>query len=329
MGRYARDWLAKALPFGDGTFRLHPSFGLASDHDTRAGAVTGRFGVKNPPLNQVPRDPKKDPAGMRAAFIPPPGMRMIVVDYSQLEVVILSHLIALLFDTEDPLVINVKAGLDIHGPAARFIFGELAGDSWVANSAIPDFKKIPKLKALRDLGKIGIYGKNYGKGPRGFAFSTFLEDGSPLGMERANLLCNGLDRFYPGVPTYQSFIREQITRTAQICTLWGRWQPLPNAQSNKQGWRNRAWRQALNYPMQGSGQEIMAFALITILEDEVLRDLGYVLSLVVHDEIVGWAPEANADAALFRVNEIMIYCVQLLTPLKAEGHHGTSWKEAK
>ncbi len=329
MGRYARDWLAKALPFGDSTFRLHPSFGLASDHDTRPGAVTGRFGVKNPPLNQVPRDPKKDPAGMRAAFVAPPGMRLIVVDYSQLEVVILAHLIALLFDTNDPLVVNVRAGLDIHGPAARFIFGELAGDDWVAAQPIPDFKKVPKLKALRDLGKIGIYGKNYGKSPQGFAYSTFLDDGSPLGIARANLLCMGLDRFYPGVPTYQQFVRDHITKSAQICTLWGRWQPLPLAQSNKQGFRNRAWRQALNYPMQGSGQEIMAFALIAIISDEVLRNLGYVLSLVVHDEIVGWAPESNSEMALARVNEIMITCVELLTPLKAEGHTGLTWRDAK
>lgn len=327
MGRYARDWLAKALPHPDGTWRLHPSFGLATDHDTRPGAVTGRFGVKNPPLNQVPRNPAKDPAGMRAAFVPPPGHRLIVIDYSQLEVVILGHLIATLFGDSDPLVDKIRSGADIHGPAAQYIFGELAGDPDVANIPLPEFKK--RRPDLRDLGKVGIYGKNYGKGVQGFAWSTFLPNGEPLGLERAQLLVDGLDRFYPGVPKYQGYIRRFIERYAYIVTLFGRWQPLPNAKSPTTSWRNRAWRQALNYPMQGGGQEIMALALIAIAADELLRELGFVLSLVVHDEIVGWAPEAVADECLARVMHWMTTVVEMLCPLRAEGHHGRNWKEAK
>lgn len=327
MGRYARDWLQKAITHPDGTWRLHPTFGLASDYDTRPGAVTGRFGVKNPPLNQVPRNPAKDPAGMRTAFTAPPGCRLIVVDYSQLEVVILAHLIAVLFGDDDPLVQRVRSGEDIHGPAARFIFGDLAGDESVSSIPLGEFKK--RRPDLRDLGKIGIYGKNYGKSEQGFAWSTFLPDGSPLGLERAHLLSTGLDRFYPGVPRYQGFIRDFIERTAYILTLFGRWQPLPNAKSSQRGLRNRAWRQALNFPMQGGGQEIMALALVAIANDPELRELGYVLSLVVHDEIVGWAPEAAADRALALVHHHMCNAVKLLVPLRAEGHHGINWKEAK
>jgi DNA polymerase I len=327
MGRYARDWLAKALPHPDGTWRLHPSFGLATDHDTRAGAVTGRFGVKNPPLNQVPRNPAKDPAGMRAAFVPPPGMSLVVIDYSQLEVVILAHLIALIFGEDDPLVEKVRSGADIHGPAARYIFGDLAGDAEVSAIPLPEFKK--RRPDLRDLGKIGIYGKNYGKGKKGFAYSTFLPNGEPLGEARAELLCDGLDRFYPGVPKYQGYIRKFIERAAYIVTLFGRWQPLPNAKSPQASWRNRAWRQALNYPMQGGGQEIMALALVAIRADQELKDLGFVLSLVVHDEIVGWAPEANAEAARTRCEHLMTTTVELLCPLRAEGHTGPNWKACK
>lgn len=329
MGRYATDWLAKALPFGDGTYRLHPSFGLASDHDTRPGAVTGRFGVKNPPLNQVPRNPAKDPAGMRSAFVAPPGCRLIVVDYSQLEVVILGHLIALLFGDQDPLVLKLRSGEDIHGPMARFVFGELGGDQEVASSNIALFKQVPKLKDLRDLAKQGIYGNNYGKGRKGFATSTFLPNGEPLGDHRAGLLLDGLAKYYPGILHYQDFIREFIEREALIISLFGRWQPLPNAKSSKQGWRNRAWRQALNYPMQASGQEIMALALILIAADPLLKELGYVIALVVHDEIVGWAPEGNAQRALERVQELMCTSVELLCPLRAEGHHGPTWKACK
>lgn len=337
MGRYARDWLGKALPHSDGTQRLHPSFGLATDHDTRPGAVTGRFGVKNPPLNQVPRNTSaagdlgipKDPAGMRRAFVAPPGMRLIVVDYSQLEIVILAHLIATLYGDGDPLVQRVRAGKDIHGPLARVVFGELAGDEFVKAAADGDFKKVPILKLYRDLAKAGIYGNNYGKGENGFANSVFLPTGEPLGRERAGLLVRGMRQSFPGTFLYQEGVREWITREGYIMSLFGRWQPLPNARSPKQGWRNRAWRQALNYPMQAGGQEIMALALILAINDPLLTSLGFVLSLVVHDEIVGWAPEANAEAARIRLEELMVNAVELLAPLKAEGHTGLNWKDAK
>lgn len=328
MGRYARDWLAKSLPHPDGTWRLHPSFGLASDHDTRPGAVTGRFGVKNPPLNQVPRNPAKDPAGMRAAFVPPPGMRLVVIDYAQLEVVIIAHLIATLFGDDDALVTRVRSGADVHGPLAQYMFGTLMGDADVAAIPPADFKK--KRGDLRDLGKVAIYRANYGGNTaKGYAFSTFMPDGEPLGMKKGQILVDGLAGFYPGVLKYQGFVRKWIERLAYIVTLFGRWQPLPSAKSPLQGWRNRAWRQALNYPMQGGGQEIMAMALIAIAADELLRSLGFVLSLVVHDEIVGWAPENVADQCMERCSELMTTVVKLLCPLRAEGHTGPNWKACK
>ena len=331
MRRYAHDWSLQVITHNDGTTRLHPTFGLASDNDTRPGARTGRFGVKNPALNQVPSNPLHDPAGIKTAFVAPPGCRLIVADYSQLEVVINGHIITNLFGPDDPLVQRLLSGEDIHGPAARFIFGELAGDREVAQAPTPWFKdkSKPHLKELRDLGKVGIYGKNYGKGVNGFAWSTFLRNGEPLGLDRAALLCQGLDRFYPGIPKYQQFIREFIQRYKYIITLFGRWFPLPDAKSPKIGERNRAWRQALNFPMQGGGQEIMMMALIMAFMDPELRALGFVLSLVVHDEIVGWCPEANAERATARLVEIMTQCVRLMCPLRCEAHHDVNWKLAK
>lgn len=265
---------------------------------------------------------------MRAAFVPPPGHRLVVIDYSQLEVVIIAHLIATLFGEDDPLVQRVRANKDVHGPLAHYIFGELMGDEAVR---CLDPETMKKTRGdLRDLGKVAIYRANYGGNTAmGYAFSTFLPDGNPLGMERGQLLVDGLAGFYPGVLDYQGFIRTFIERYAYIVTLFGRWQPLPNAKSPTKSWRNRAWRQALNYPMQGGGQEIMALALIRIAADRALRDIGFVLSLVVHDEIVGWAPEAVADQVEEMVRHHMVNAVQLLCPLRAEGHTGGNWKECK
>jgi DNA polymerase-1 len=325
---YAEDWLDKAIRHPDGTARLHPSFGLGSDHDTRPGAVTGRFGVKNPPLNQVPR-PGKGPAGeLRAAFIPPPGCKHIVVDFSQLEVVILAHLCAVLFG-EALLAARLATGDDLHSMTARYVFGELAGDPMVAATSLASFKEDPRLKDLRNLIKAIRYGLNYGKGEVGFATSVFLPSGEPMGRELARRLIDGLFAFDPEIPRYQQFIRDWITERASIQSLFGRMCFLPHAKARKQGDRNRAWRQALNYPMQAGGQEVMALALLGIFGDPYLAERGFVLSLVVHDEVVGWAPEDTAEACLARVKQLMCEAVELKAPLLAEGHTGASWADAK
>jgi DNA polymerase-1 len=339
MGRYARTWLGVALPHPDGSWRLHPSFGLASDRDNRPGAKTGRFGVKNPALNQVPTRTEaagdlgvpKDPAGIRRAFVAPRGKKLVVVDYSQLEIVLLAHCIAKLFGPADPLVQKVMAGQDIHGPLAKYAFGTLANDAEVmaASVELGDFKKVPKLKLLRELGKAGIYGNNYGKGEKGFANSVFLPNGEPLGEERAHLLVSALRELYPGITDYQGFIRKFIEKYGLIVSLFGRWMPLPDARAQQRGLRNRAWRQALNYPMQAGGQEVMALALIAIHNHPRLREIGYEVVLVIHDEIMGMVDERYAEEALAIVEYIMVNVVELRAPLKAEGAYGDNWKDTK
>lgn len=173
--------------------------------------------------------------GLRAAFIPPPGYRLVVVDYSQLEIVILAHLIAGLFGDDDPLVQKVRRKEDIHGPLARRVFGELAGDHAVAMASAGewdglgpdgkpqyrpnDFKTVGKLKALRNLAKAGIYGNNYGK--QDFS-TTALPDGTVLGPHRSKLLTEGLRLELPGIFRYQDFVRTHIEEHGSIISLFGR-----------------------------------------------------------------------------------------------------------
>lgn len=315
---YAEDWTAKALPHADGTWRLHPSFGLGSDHDNRPGAKTGRFAVKNPPINQVPRSGDGPLGSLRSAFVAPAGCRLVVADFSQLEVVILGHLCCALFGNGE-LVEFLRRGDDIHGAVAKRAFER--------PEPVSAFKTEGHLKLLRFMAKAVVYGNNYGKVQ--FGTSVFLPSGEPLGAQRSDLLLGGLRGQFPEVPRYQGFVRDWIAERGSIISLFGRLVFLEGARARRLGDRNRAWRQALNYPMQAGGQEIMALALIAIARDPVLRDLGFVLSLVVHDEVVGWAPENNAEAALARVMELMTTQVELLAPFGAEGHTGLNWSEAK
>ncbi len=326
---YLETWVAAAVrhpnPGTPAWDWLHPSFGLASDRDDRAGAKTGRFAVKNPALNQVPS--RGDDYGLKSLFRAPPGWAWVVVDYSQLEIVVLAHVCAALFGTTG-LADRMAPGMpDMHSATARYVWGEVLGDRAVAALHVDDVKT--KAKTERDLVKAVRYGLNYGKGARGFGDTLFDRDGRALGERRAQELIDALFRFDPEIPRYQDWVRSAIERDRGVPSLMGRWCPLPDAVSPKRGLRNRAWRQALNWPMQAGGQEITAAAMIAVQRDEGLRRLGYRMVLPCHDELCGLVPEDRAEEALERTRNLMITTVRLRAHLSAAGGVGDAWGTAK
>src|SRR5262249_46297528 len=60
------------------------------------GAATGRFSCRDPNLQNIPRPTGSDDdlgTLVRGLFIAPPGHKLIVADYSQIELVLLAHFI--------------------------------------------------------------------------------------------------------------------------------------------------------------------------------------------------------------------------------------------
>lgn len=324
--RYASTWLELAVKHPDGVWRLHPSYGLANDSDDRAGAITGRFAVKNPPLQQVPSR-GDDAALLRAIFFAPKGWRLLCADFSQLEVVILAHICYRLFGATGLLNKLQPGQPDLHSLTAKFVFGDILGDARAKIAPLDDFKGA--LKYLRNLIKAIRYGLNYGKGAVGFGNTLFDSEGNPLGEDRAQELIDGLLEFDPEIREYQEWVWRYIREHEGIISLLGRWCPLPDANSWKMGLRNRAWRRALNYPMQSGGQEVTAAAMIAAFNDDVLKDCGYAMTLQVHDELVGLVPEDSADRATERLNWVMCNALPLDAPLAVSAHHAERWSEAK
>src|SRR5205807_3542940 len=83
------------------TKRLHTSF-------NQTGAATGRLSSSNPNLQNIPI---RTALGreIRAAFVPREGWKLMVADYSQIELRLLAHL------SEDPLLVEAfRSGEDIH-----------------------------------------------------------------------------------------------------------------------------------------------------------------------------------------------------------------------
>jgi hypothetical protein len=333
---YLNTWIAAALWRPDpecsvgGWWWLHPSFGLANDKDERAGAITGRFAIKNPALQQVPS--RDDEYELRKLFKAPPGYSWVVCDYSQLEIVILAHLCAKLFGTHglaDRMALDDKGEplQDMHSLTCKYILGEVLGDAQIKLLDVKDVKKHAKLK--REITKTLRYGLNYGKGKYGFGNTLFLEDGSALGEDRAEKMILALYEFDPEIPQYQDWMRTFIERYEMVVSLLGRFCLLPLARRGSRSERNRAWRRALNYPMQAGGQEVTAAAMIAAFKDAVLKSLGFRLMLQVHDELCGLVRTENAPAARDRLRYIMCNTIILAAQLAASGGIGDSWGQAK
>lgn len=134
LNGYGTDWIRKNVNRTTG--RVHGRL-------TQLGADTGRSSCRNPNMQQLPRGEE-----WRSCFIARHGNKIITMDYSGAELVILAHL------SQDPtFVYAYKNGWDIHSVVAEIVFK----DEWLAGTiheeTIIKGKKIPKCGYYYDSGK--------------------------------------------------------------------------------------------------------------------------------------------------------------------------------
>lgn len=322
MANYAKEWSRMAVDHGPYA-TLHPSFGLASDSDTRPGAKTGRFAVKKPALNQVPSNAEKDRFGLRTAFIAPPGYVVLACDASQLEVVLLADKACRLFGTH--IMADHLAHEDLHISTAKYIFGELLGDELAKSTSPRDFKKHPHTKLLRQQSKALRYGAHYLKSAFGFGNSLFDANGDPIGEELGQRLIEGLYGFEPELRMLHEYGEWWTRNMGYASSALGRWTWLTGWDSSWKGAFMKARRREANWYAQSTGQEILALALVASAKDPLLRGMGFRPMLPVHDEIVAIAREAHAEEATARLSSHIVGAMELRAPLEASGGWGPNW----
>ena len=92
------------------TGRLHTTF-------NQAGAATGRLSSSNPNLQNIPIRTELG-REIRAAFVPREGWKLLVADYSQIELRLLAHM-----SGDEVLVEAFRNGEDIHTRTAAEVLG--------------------------------------------------------------------------------------------------------------------------------------------------------------------------------------------------------------
>jgi len=277
------------------TGRVHTSF-------NQAGAATGRLSSSNPNLQNIPIRTELG-REIRAAFVPRAGWKLLVADYSQIELRLLAHMSA-----DRVLVEAFRRGEDIHARTAAEVFG------------VPAEGVTPELRRAAKAVNFGIV---YGLSAFGLA--------AQLGISRQDAQ-HYIDNYfarYAGVKRFLEATIDQVRRTGVTKTLFGRERPIPDINSRTPNARAFAERTAVNTPLQGTAADLIKLAMVAIDAELRGRGLATTMLLQVHDELVFEAPPAELEEVSQMVKSAMESVHRLDVPLVADVSTGDNWRDAK
>ena len=258
------------------------------------GAETGRFSSRNPNLQNVPAPHTEHGKQIRSLFIAPPGYKMVVADYSQIEPRVIASF------SEDPIMMkNYLEGADIYTTV-----GETMGVD-------------------RKAGKVLVLSIAYGVGPQKISAQIGCT------VKEAKDLLDRFAKQFSSIPKYKSKVISACRAgkpVPYVKTLTGRRRYLPEINSRDMGLRAQAERQAFNTKIQGSAADIIKIAMVRA-HRMIPKEAKIILT--VHDELVLVAPDHLAEETAQKLREAMEDIQVLKVPLIADIKIVDRWGEAK
>ena len=234
------------------TGRIHPEF-------HQLGPATGRFSCSNPNLQQIPR--KKE---FRSCFIPAPGNKFVIADYSQIELRIAAEI------SQDSKMIDAYSkGLDLHQLTASLVSGK-------PHDQIT--------KAERQAAKAVNFGLIYAMGADALCAYAKNTYGVDMTKDQALTFRKRFFDGYQGLANWHRLTGSKVMKEAR--TLSG---------------RRRKWNfpakltELLNTPVQGTSADILKVALGGLPHS--LAGTGAKIVACVHDEIILEVSEEKAEYA--------------------------------
>ena len=277
------------------TGRLHTTF-------NQMVTATGRLSSSNPNLQNIPVRTDLG-AEIRACFVAEEGCRLVVADYSQIEL----RLMALL--SQEPALLDAyRRGEDVHRVTAAAVAG-IAVDEVT--------------KRQREHAKATNFGIMYGLSAYG------LSEQVDIPVEEAKVFIDAYFAKYPRVREFREKVIAQATQDGYVTTLFGRRRAVPELRSSSYRRRSLGERLAVNTVLQGTAADIIKVAMVKVSRELERRGLGSRLVLQVHDELVLECPAAEVEECVPLLRDAMCGAYDMVPALEVEVGVGDDWLAAK
>ncbi|KAL7537981.1 hypothetical protein ACHAXR_008194 [Thalassiosira sp. AJA248-18] len=290
------NFLTSLQTLADDQKRVHGSLNINTE--------TGRLSSRKPNLQNQPAL-EKDKYKIRQAFIASPGNKLIVADYGQLEL----RLLASMTDCTS-MIEAFEAGGDFHSRTALGMFKYIQDAveneecllEWdYANGDPPKPMLKDKYASERRKAKTLNFSIAYGKTAHGLS-----QDWGVTTKEAEEMLQAWYDS-RPEVEKWQKETKKTAQAHGLTRTLMGRYRHLPHARKgNSMKALGHALRASINTPIQGGAADVAMMAMIKINNSPLLKQLGWILLMQVHDEVMLEGPSETANEAF----EEVIKCMQ-------------------
>lgn len=307
---FIEQWTAKQCPADN---RIHPEYVQLNPNGV------GRFSCRDPNLQQCPRGSE-----LRRLFCAPEGRRLVIADYSGIELRIMAWL-----SGDQTMIEAFQRGEDLHRLTAASIAGKPPSEV---------------TKAERQAAKVCNFGLIYGCGPGRLVDSAKYDYGVDMPFEEAR---KARERFFE---TYRGVARWHEAQQARLHAPEPHWFHSYEKRyfnidlicTRTVSGRKRVWgyygghtlarvTELFNTPDQGTGADILKCALAGVygrLLAEGREEVKIVGS--VHDELILEAPEATAGEIKTLLEEEMRAAgAEFIDPVPAdvEGAVAGNWAD--
>lgn len=276
------------------TGRIHPDY-------MQIGADTGRFACSNPNLQQIPTD-----LLFRQCFIAAKGHKLVVADYSQIELRIMAEL------SKDPAFLKAfKEEVDLHALTASQMFG------------VP-LEQVTKKRRFQ--AKSINFGLMYGRGAKSLAAQLEISE------EEAQQLLQKYFSAYKKVKAWLDRTGREAVKKGYSLTIAGRKRYYRDLNPEDPGYeRQQAYveRQGKNTPIQGTSADMTKLAMVYIYERIKTKGFDATPIHTIHDELVVEAKEDQAEKVATLVKEEMERAGRELlkeVPVKVDVAVSDSWE---
>ena len=242
------------------TGRLHTSF-------NQTGAATGRLSSSNPNLQNIPISTELG-REIRAAFVPRDGWKLIVADYSQIELRLLAHM------SDDPVLIDAfRNGEDIHTRTAAEVMG------------------VPPMLVTREArnnAKAVNFGIVYGISAFGLAANLGISR-----KEAEQYIKAYFERYAGSETVHRRDHRRRPAKPASRARSSGASAPFPISTAAIPTPAASPNARPSTRPIQGTAADLIKLAMVRI--DRALAGFQTKMLLQVHDELVLESPPEEAE----------------------------------